>query len=60
MRSLKPVSQVIPHMTSLCYQTVRCGLLTTALNKVGEVTVGGGLTFPSLQSTETRKAIHFY
>ena len=45
---------------SLCYQTVRCGPFTTTLNKVGEVTVGGGLTFPSLQSTETRKAIQFY
>ena len=54
MRSLNPESQVIStYDISLCYQTVHCGLFTAALNKVGEVTVGGGLTLHSLQSTET-------
>ena len=61
MRNLKLVSKLIyAYAISLCYQIVHCGLLTTTLNKVGEVTLGGGLTFHSLPSTETLKAIHFY
>ena len=61
MRNLKLVCKLTStYAISLCYQIVHCGLFTTTLNKVGEVTVGGGLTLHSLQSTETLKAIHFH
>ena len=50
MRSLNPVSKLIsPYAIFVCYRTVNCGLFTTTLNKVGEVAVGGGLTFHTLQ-----------
>ena len=60
MRSLKPVSQIIStYDISLCYQTFHCGLLTTALNKVEEVIVGGGLTFHHYNQPKNEKPFTF-